>query len=121
VYIKLYTYACTYGAIYDVHTEGVRLRWTLSDGGGESAPCGRPHRKLEINDDVQLMWMHVDRGGYLRLQISQELTPEPAHLILKTHLANFCSFAKGRSPYGKVSGKVTVASPQAGDVYPVTL
>ena len=28
-------------SIYDVHTEGGRLRWTHVDGGGGPAPCGR--------------------------------------------------------------------------------
>lgn len=37
--------------------------------------------------------------------------------IVNAHLANFCSEAIGRKPYGELSGKVTVASPQAGDIY----
>jgi len=31
-------------SIYDVHTEGVWLRWMHVDGGG-SSPCGGPHWK----------------------------------------------------------------------------
>ena len=31
---------------------GVRLRLTHADGGGESAPCGRPHRKREPTDVI---------------------------------------------------------------------
>jgi len=34
---------------------GVRLRWVHADGGergGRSAPCGRPHRKLEPTDVI---------------------------------------------------------------------
>ena len=41
-------------SIFDVRTEGVRLRWTHVDGGGGPAPCGRPHRKLKLDftDDI---------------------------------------------------------------------
>ena len=37
-------------SVYDVHTDGVGLRWTHADGW--SAPGGRPHRKLETTDVI---------------------------------------------------------------------
>src|SRR6218665_2316365 len=48
-------------SIYDVHTEGVRLRWTHVDGGkGGPAPCGCPHRKLKLDStDVILSSSHA--------------------------------------------------------------
>jgi len=47
-------------SIYDVHTEGVRLRWTHVDGGGSQAPCGRPYWKLKIEfADVILSSSHA--------------------------------------------------------------
>jgi len=44
-------------SIYDVHAEGVRLRWT---GAGGPAPSGRPHRKLKLEStDVILSYSHA--------------------------------------------------------------
>ena len=39
-------------SIYEVHTEGIRLKWTHVDGGKGSAPCGRPHKNLSQNDVI---------------------------------------------------------------------
>ena len=39
---------------------GVRLRWTHMDGGRESSPCGRLHRKLKLEStDVILSSSHA--------------------------------------------------------------
>src|SRR6218665_1542177 len=49
-------------SIYDVHTEGERLRWTHVDGGRGPAPCGRPHRKLKLeSNDVTLSSSHAKK------------------------------------------------------------
>ena len=50
---------CKGPSIYDVHTEGARLRWT---GGGGQAQCGRPHRKLKLEPtDVILSSSHAKK------------------------------------------------------------
>ena len=38
-------------SIYDVHMEGVRLRWTHADGGSQ-APCEHTPRKLKSTDII---------------------------------------------------------------------
>src|SRR6218665_534104 len=49
-------------SISNVHTEGVRLRWTHVDGGRGLAPCGRPHRKLKLEStEVILSSSHAKK------------------------------------------------------------
>ena|SRR6218665_2644248 len=59
-------------SIYDVHTEGVRLRWTHVDGGeGGQAPCGRPHRKLKLESTgIILSSSHVKKLMYFLPEFS---------------------------------------------------
>jgi len=56
--------------IHDVHTEGeIRLGWMYADGWQGSAPCGRPHRKLE-HTDVILSYSHAKKLAEFCTKIS---------------------------------------------------
>src|SRR6218665_3160274 len=57
--------------IYDVHTEGVRIRRMHVDGGRGQALCGRPHRTLKLKStDIILSSSHAKKLVYFCTRIS---------------------------------------------------